>query len=225
MPIAIAALADTWGKNLKVMQASTNERFGNTLGAKIARTIEGADDALAVSFRGKPGEQGRSGVFNPDDYALMRKSLEEGSSLVAAAYFDPTYQNKEWHLPARGGYGGVYLAQITPETVIVPIAVDIQSEKPLGMGDKGIMQIIKEVRPRVAVRIGCPLEPQKIEGIERFKEILKRREHRESITDAEHAEFTRMRRALREESDRVMQNLSDMLPPKKRAVTIDTLGG
>ena len=116
---------------------------------------------------------------------------------------------------------------------MVPVAVDIRSKKPFGMGDPGIGQIIKEMRPKVEIKIGKPLEPAQLTDkngshldVSRFAEILKKRKNirpskegeqqQQVLTDEERREFHSIREALQEESDRVMGSLAELLPPEKR---------
>ncbi len=218
VPLAIAALAEKFPK-LKVAESSTHERFAENPGGYLGRKIGGEENSFSVDFSG--GRGGGSASFNPENFEKMRATLEEGNTLVIAAYFDTKYQNKTWRLPKKGGTGGVYLGQITPDAVVVPVAVDIRSKKAFGMGEPSIGQIIKEMRPRVEVKIGTPIVPEPIPAVGRFSEILDKRKRGEELTSEDRAEFSRIRKALRADSDKVMASLGEMLPPEKRPLELD----
>ena len=213
VPITIAALAEKFPR-LKVAEDSTHEEFAKNPGGYLGRQLTGAKDSFSVEY--SSGESGNKAVFNPENFEGMKKSLEEGNTMVIAAYYDTSYQGKTWRLPEKGGNGGVYLGQITPDSVLIPVAIDIKSKKHFGMGDPGIGQIIKQMRPHVEVHIGKPIIPVRIEGVDRFKEILSKRKSGEKMTDEDRADFSRIHDALKNESDKVMRSVSDMLPPEKR---------
>ena len=217
VPIVIAALAEKFPR-MKVAEASTHEDYRQNLGGYLGRQIGGVENSFSVDFSG--GEGDGNAVFNPDNFEQMKKSLEDGNTVVIAAYFDTKYQGQKWQLPEKGGNGGVYLGAITPDAVLVPVAVDIKSKKPFGMGDPGIGQIIKELRPKVDVMIGKPIEPQNIEHIERFSEIIAKRKKGEKLTPEDRSDFSGIHKALKLESDAVMASLGEMLPLEKRPENI-----
>jgi len=132
-----------------------------------------------------------------------------------AAYYDADYKSKEWRLPAKGGSGGVYLASFTPDTLIVPVAVDIKSKEAFAMGDSGIAKILKEMRPEVDVILGEPYTPAKIDNIDKFGDILRKRKQNIPTTDEERTIFTNVHTALRQESNRLMEKLAELLPANK----------
>jgi hypothetical protein len=216
MPIAIAGLAKENVRNLKLAELSTHFDFLKNPTAYLGRLAGGANSlpvSHTLNFRGEHT------VFNPEDFPPMKDVMLAGDHMVMAAYFNlkKTYKEKKWELPEKGGNGGVYLAQITPDTVIVPVAVDIQTPEPIAMGGPNPAELIKYHNAPARVRIGKPLEPHPISGVEKFAGLLEKFKKNTRLTDEERNEFTRIHRALREESDRVMHSLSDMLPEEKRA--------
>jgi|GEM_PF-1268684 len=215
VPIAIAALADKFPR-LKVAESSTHETFSQNPGGFIGRHIGGVENSFSVDFTGGGSGDGKA-VFNPQNFESMKGALEEGNAIVIAAYFDTTYNNKTWKLPNKGGSGGVYLGQITPDAVLVPVAIDIKSKKAFGMGDPGIGQIIRELRPKVEVRIGKPIVPDTIEGIERFSTILNMRKNGDKLSPEDREDFSRIHNAMKTGSEAVMSSLSEMLPPEKQS--------
>ncbi len=133
--------------------------------------------------------------------------------MLIAAY-DPT-PVKDGKLPARGGYGGVYLAEIS-NAIIVPIAVNIKSDSPDAViRKKGIGGLLG--RPEAEMIIGKPIVPEKIEGLKDLGEILKRRrEDPKSVTRADLDRIKELQERLKRESDKVMLALAEMLPEEKR---------
>ncbi len=215
VPIAVGKLGEQFD-DISVADASTHKSLFKNPGAYIGRKLGGDDENFfAVDYTGGRGDG--NGIFNPENFETMRESLESGRPMVIAAYYDTDYNNHTWQLPDKGGTGGVYLSQITEkETVLVPVAIDIQSEKPFGMGAMDIGQIIKEKRPETRVTIGKPITPKKIEGIENFAKILEKRKNKERLTSEERKEFSRLHGELKNQSDEVMMNLAEMLPREKR---------
>lgn len=221
MPLAIAALAKEGVRNLRLTESSVHEElFRDPLGYLGRFLAGGPKNSMSISYVGGMGPQSR-GTFNPNDYNPMKDTLLQGDGLVVAAYYDPKHQEKEYRLPNKGGYAAAYLANITPNTFIVPVAVDTHSDKPMNTPDVWILERIKKGHlPEVNIRIGKPLLPQKIEGIEDFGEIIKQRKELDPQTDSQKYEgFSRMRRSLKEESDRIMAAIAELLPEEKRPVT------
>lgn len=216
LPIAIATIAKKFPR-IKVAEASTHEKFSQNPGGYLGRQIGGEQNSFSVDFTG--GETDGNAIFNPENFEKMKGGLEEGDVLVIAAYFDRTYQGGNWRLPEKGGSGGVYLSQITPDAILVPVSVDIQSKKPFGMGSPGLGQIIRELRPKVEVKIGMPFEPTPIDGIDTFARVLEKRKKGEPIESEERTRFSAVCQGLREESDKVMKVLADMLPVEKRPLS------
>ena len=97
--IVIAALAEKFPR-LKVVESSTHKDFKQSPGGYLGRQFAGVENSFTVDFAG--GKNAGNGVFNPDNFVPIKESLEEGNPIVMAAYFDPNYQGKTWHLPKKG---------------------------------------------------------------------------------------------------------------------------
>lgn len=218
MPIAITALSQAGVKNLKLAEAGAHTKITqNMFGYLERRFLVGTENSLTISSKKGRTPDG-TGVFNPDDYEPMKGALADGYGLIVAAYYDPEYK-KKWRMPKKGGYAAAYLANVTENAVLIPIAVDIQSKDPLGTGDTGIMGIIRGKRPRARVIIGKPMEPAHTEYIARLGELIKKRhEPNKKVGRETLAEFKQVSAALRTESARIMQSLSELLPEEKRAL-------
>lgn len=222
IPNAIAALSQAGIKNLKLMEAGAHEDITqNPFGFFERKFLVGEENSLSISSM-KGRSQDGIGIFNPDDYEPVKKALLDGYGVVVAAYYDPEYKEK-WRLPRKGGYAAAYLANIAENAVLIPIAVDIQSKEPLGAGDTGVMGIIKENRPRARVIVGKPIEPAHTEHMSKLSNLVKKHgDPSKKASEETYEEFKRLSTALRSESARIMQSLSELLPEEKRAKKMGT---
>src|SRR3989344_4251263 len=127
-PIALSALSNAGVKNLKLAEAAAHERIDrNPIGYLQRRFLVGSENSFNISsIRGRT--QDGTNLFNPDDFEPMIEALYKGSGIAVSAYFDPTYKDK-WRGPKRGGHAAAYLPNIAQNTLIVPIAGDIQSKE------------------------------------------------------------------------------------------------
>lgn len=190
---------------------------GDAMPALSLKMAGGEDVAMPIDYGWEEHrEAGRSyvpGGFNPLNFEPMKDALDEGNIILIAAYSPPAV--KDGKLPRRGGYGDVYLAEIA-DAVIVPIAVDVKSDDPhAAIRKKGLTSL--RGRPDVAMTVGAPIVPGKIEGIDDLAKILGRRaEGAGGITQEELARVKEIQSELRKESNRVMAALAAMLPEGKR---------
>ena len=116
-------------------------------------------------------------------------------------------------MPGQGGHGAAYLAEIS-DAIIVPIVIDIKSEDP-HMGINRTPTHSLKGRPAAEMIIGKPITLGKIEGIEKFNDLIREPgegDARKKITE----ERKRIERDLRTQSDVVMQSLADLLPEERR---------
>lgn len=206
--------------DVAVADASTHESPFKNPGGYMGRLIGGRRNFLSVDFTGKKGtnKQGIDGrgAFNPNNYKLMRRRMkEDGRPVVMAGYFDTNYVNHKWQLPNRGGNGAAFLSQIVEGAVLVPVAVDIKSEKPFGMGTGDVWQVLME-KPETRVAIGKAIMPSKIEKIENFGKILTKRKRGVKLTAEDRGEFSRIHQEIEGLSAQIMSSLAEMLPKEKR---------
>lgn len=156
--------------------------------------------------------------FNPLNFREMALALQQGRDIITAAH-EPL-SNREgaaWELPPRAGLGAAYLAQLA-RAAVLPVAVDIQTDHPVGMAaDIGgaIKRLIKRERPKVRVIIGKPLTFEEIDNqslalFERYASGDK------TLSSDDQAKAIMVRNKLRQQSDVVMQSIADLLPEKKR---------
>jgi hypothetical protein len=205
--------------NITVAEESTHYIFKQDPVDYLGHLV-GRKDSFRVDYNS--GADDRRGKFDPKNFEPMRKSLEEGKPLVISAYFTPNYPNTANGLPEQTGNGATYLAQITKDAIIIPIAVDIKLDKPvLKKSDNNNLYIQRLLKGRINadVVIGRPFIPVHIEGIEHLGEIIQKRKSRtESMTKEELQEFSNLNKQLKEQSKIIMQRLAELLPPEKRGV-------
>lgn len=218
LPLAAYAV----GKNLDI--AITTDSFQHHLFqnpiSKIGFQIAGKDNFLPIQYDAKTGH----GQFKPKDFDAMQEKLDGGKAMVMAGHApsvekDP--EKVEWHLPNKGTIGAVYLAEIS-DAIIVPVSVDIQSEKPAGIGADSVMRGIKNMtetlrnKPNARVVIGEPIKLPHIKGIEGFRDLMNGKP-----AEGRREEFRRLRSSMEEESSKIMEQLAALLPPSKRGVWDD----
>lgn len=205
VPIALSVMGKYF--HVAVGDASTHHSIGENTPAYLGNLLVGQDNFYSVEHN-KDSEGVERGNFNPDDFERMKEAFQENKALVISAY----YTGKEsQELPKRGEYGAVYLAEAN-NALIIPVAVDVKQEEQVGVFKKILDAFKKSV---TEVTIGKPIELEEIRDIERISEIINIRKERK-LTHEETQEFHRLRLALKEQSDRVMKKIAEMLPEEKR---------
>ena len=213
VPIAIAALGE-YAPDPVVAEESTHFNITQNPAAYLGRVVAGKDLSMRVDF--SSGKPDRQPVFNPENFEPMRKALEADHPMFFAAYYNPKYPGGKWELPKQGGNGAAYLAEITPNTVVVPVAIDIRSEKEFGMGSGDMGYLLKSGKLEVRVMLGEPITPEPIPDIEIISQIVSKRGKKEEISTDELDRFRFASDALRRESNRIMKSLAMLLPKEKR---------
>ncbi|MDO8507586.1 MAG: hypothetical protein Q7S53_03385 [bacterium] len=212
MPLVIAAL----GKHFKNIAVARNEKEfdikRDPLQKALIKFLEGGKDCnLPISYT-QGNRLNSRGVFDPEDFEQMKGSLENNSPIVMAAH---KFNNPgEWQLPSKAGNGVAYLSQITEDSVILPVAVDVKSDKPIGYG-LDFPKIIAK-KPRVDIRIGKPFEPDRDIDTEAIKTTLEKRAIGGDISSEEKKAFRASTEKLKHLSEAVMDRLADLLPEEKR---------
>lgn len=145
--------------------------------------------------------------FSPENFVTIAQSLQKKDVMIAA--HNPS---KTWQLTRNPGIGAVYLAQLTGAPII-PVAVNIHSERAIGMSPdihdekrtgamaalaKSIKELITGQKPEVTIHIGkpivvSPMEEEKLSNPTR--EVLME---------------------LRGQGAEIMQAIAEMLPAEKR---------
>lgn len=206
VPLAVHAVARDL--DISIMNMSTHHKFWGEQGeasTNIGMHIAGKQNFIPIDYqRDKSGEKSPSS-FNPKNFESAKKILDEGKSVVIAAH-NPSREVLHNLEGVKGGYGGVYLAEIA-DAYILPVTVSL--DRAAGMY-RDTMKTVKE-RPNASVQIGKPFKLPKIADIERFSELMQKREGGNKLNEKEHAEFSMLADALRERSQEVIRLMSDQL--------------
>ena len=205
VPIATLKLGKYF--DIAITNQSIHHSFLGEPGTNIGIRIAGRENFIPIDTKKIEGK--KHGEFNPQNFAPMREALERGKAIIIAAH-NPT---QKWKL-SKGGYGAAYLTAISENVTILPVVVNIESDEPLGMAETILKDVVK--RPDATVYIQEPIELEKINGIEDFEKILRKRKRAEKLTKEERFRFSELKTALEKRSDQIMQALASDLPKKKR---------
>ena len=210
----VAKLGDRF--RMKVVNASLQHDIrGHTI-PNLGLRAMGIENTIPVDIKwGESKDTGReeyySKQFNPENFLPMQDALEDGDAVVMAAYTPVPMKTGE--LPDKGGNGAVYLAEMSG-AVIVPIAVHIRSEDPnMGMA-RTPGHSLKE-KPVAEMIIGKPIVLEKIEGIEKFADLIENPGEGDARKENT-VERKRIAKNLKAQSDVVMQSLADLLPEERK---------
>lgn len=156
--------------------------------------------------------------FNADNFQEMKEAMSKGRDIVIAVH-KPTRDGK---LSGNPGIGSIYLAQMA-DALIVPVALDIHSEKPIGMAYDLIgtlRRIIKRVRPKATLSIGKPMALPKIpqEDLDDVSKLLTNQRKGLRINKERYIKAIATYKKLKEQSGVVIKAIAAMLPEKKRGV-------
>jgi hypothetical protein len=206
MPIAIHAVAKDL--DVAVMNMSTHHRPGGPQGefsTYVGVVAAGKKNFIPIdTHQNKLGKKSAKG-FNPENFTPAAKALGAGKAVMVAAH-NPSSEPQQNLEGIRGGYGGVYLAEMT-NAFILPVTVVL--DKAAGM-EEDKLKTIKE-KPNASVVIGKPFQLQKIPGIERFSELTEKIKSGEKLDVKEREELIQLKAGLREQSAIVMQKMSGQL--------------
>ena len=195
--------------NIAVTDQSVHHYFKEEPSTNIGLRIAGKENFIPFDYR-KDGDGKKNPRFNPENFEPMKAALNNGKSLVMAAH-NPSYEGK---LEA-GGNCAVYLAGLDPDTVLLPVTVNLKTNTSISA--KNPLQAIVE-KPDAEVTIGEPVVIEQIPNLKIIASIMAKRKNKETISKEELAEFSSARKKLNEESDKLMRILSDMTPEEKRGI-------
>ncbi len=202
IPVAIHAVARDL--DVSVTNLSTHHKFFGKQGempTNIGIRIAGKDNFIPIDYH--KDEEGKKSpkAFNPENFEPAVEAMENGKSIIVAAH-NPSKEPLQNLDSVRGGYGGVYLAELT-DAYILPLTVTL--DKAVGMYND-TLKTVKE-RPSASAVNGKPFKLEKIEGIEHFSELTKKRKSGEGLNEEERKEFSRLADALRKRSQEVIERL------------------
>lgn len=165
-------------------------------------------------------------IFNPANFRKMNEALHHGIDIITAAH-EPisSIPGSGWELPERSGLGAAYLAQMA-NAVVLPVALDIQTDKPVGMSAdvRGtIRRLLKRQRPNTRMIIGKPFTLDKIndshlEQFGKYASSISKLEGAslEQLSPEDKANAKMVLRRLREQSNLIMRSIADLLPEEKK---------
>lgn len=189
--------------DLLITSQSTN--FSNPM-MSASFSLAGRENFVPIEFKlNKDAHLGRIPLFNSQDYKLMKESMDSGKATLFAAH-NPTYGS----LPDNGGVGAIYLSQLTPDSVIIPIGVDLHSKDGHVMNaETPVKNVLKGFK--ADVNIGVPFKLDKIDGIEQLDSILAEKPSAET-----NKTVSSIFKKIREQSGILMSKMAGLLPKEKR---------
>jgi hypothetical protein len=206
VPLAIHAVARDL--DMAVMNLSTHHKFFGQQGeaaTNIGVRLAGKENFIPIDYHRDESGEKSPGAFNPENFELARETLRKGKSVLVAAH-NPSRKPLTNLDNIKGGYGGVYLAELT-DAYILPVTVLL--DRAAGMNADMIKTAMH--KPNASVSIGKPFKIKKIEGIENLSSIMKKRKDGNKLSEEEIREFSRLTNALREQSKLIMERLSQQL--------------
>ena len=141
----ITALVIALGKEAniraKIVQASSHYSWRDSPLEALGTALAGSDNFLTISHGS--GKDKERGLFRRDDYKPMVEAMNEGYSMIMAAYHDREqvgFNQRKATLPEKGGGGVIYLARITGRPVI-PVVVNMEQK----WRGKAVIKVGKEI--------------------------------------------------------------------------------
>jgi len=195
--------------NIALTNQSVHHSFKEEPSTNIGLRLAGKDNFIPFDYQ-KDNSGKKNPKFNPENFVPMKAALDDGKTMVIAAH-NPSYEGKL----EKGGYGAVYLASLDPDSVILPVAVNLKSKKSISA--KNPLQAMIE-RPDAEVTIGEPLIVGEIPNLQTIATVMAKRKNKESITSEERQKFIEATKLLENESDKLMRRLAGMTPDEKKGV-------
>lgn len=157
--------------------------------------------------------------FDSSNFDEMKTAMDAGRDIVIAAH----KPSRNWQLPNHGGVGDVYLAQLAGAE-IVPVAVDIHSEKAVGMSTfRGFAGTIRRAltgrRPEATIKIGKAIALEKIfpEDLQDAGQLLIGKRDALRSNPARYLRAEEAYSKLRQQSETILGAIAEMLPAEKRS--------
>lgn len=162
--------------------------------------------------------------INLNNYEVMKKAMEKGKTMLVAAHYAPIYDGI---LPKKPGFAVIYLAHLSGQRVVVPVALDIQTDnEDTGRIDR-LSNIAKNLilgkRPKSKMTI-CepitldPIDPLSMELMKKW--IMARADQKPSgLSSKEEEKAKEAYRKMREDDgSKVMYAIAQALPAEKRGI-------
>lgn len=162
-------------------------------------------------------------MLNFNNYDVMNEAMKKGKTILIAAHYSPIYNGI---LPNKPGFAAIYLAHLSGQRVILPVALEIKTEDPdTGRADRSsnvAKKLLTGNRPKSKMTI-CepitldPIDPANIELMKRW--LTARQDQKPSgLTSEEHKKAKETFRRMRQDGEKVMYALAKALPPERRGV-------
>lgn len=153
--------------------------------------------------------------INLNNYEVMKKAMEKGKTMLVAAHYAPIYDGI---LPKKPGFAVIYLAHLSGQRVVVPVALNIQTDnEDTGRIDR-LSNIVKNLilgkRPKSKMTICEPitLDPIDSSSMELMKKwIMARADQKPSgLSSKEEEKAKEAYRKMREDDgNKVMYALAE----------------
>lgn len=211
VPAAANALAGDF--DLVLGDISQHRHFKVDPITYTGQTLAGRDNFAPIGFHKDAKGNWQADPFDYKDFDPMAKSLENGKAVVIAAHNPST----ERQMTDNPGYGAVYLAQKAKDVYIVPVAINIDSHKPVGNANvKNFIETgLARFRTKANVTIGVPYKPEAID-IKAREDILKKRESGQKLDEKDIEVLSTTRSQIKKEATKLMEKLAKMTPEAKR---------
>jgi 1-acyl-sn-glycerol-3-phosphate acyltransferase len=199
MPIVIHAV----GKDLDMveMDMSTHHKMFGKQGEAITNIglhLAGKNKFLPIDYTKDASGKKSPRAFNPENFSPAVEAIDKGKAVMIAAH-NPSLKPEKNLDNVKGGYGGVYLAELA-NAYILPVTVVLDKEA--GMyGEQ--TKALKE-KPNASVVIGEPFQLEKIDGLEHLSELTKKKDW----NDKDFEEFSKLNKALSERSQSIIDKMS-----------------
>lgn len=162
-------------------------------------------------------------MLNFNNYDVMNEAMKKGKTILISAHYSPIYDGI---LPNKPGFAAIYLAHLSGQRVILPVALDMDTNDPdTGRGDR-ISNILKNLvtgkRPKSKMTI-CepialdPIEPSDIELMKKWITARQAQAHSD-LNPEEQRKAKEAFRRMRQDGEKVMLALAAALPLERRGV-------
>jgi 1-acyl-sn-glycerol-3-phosphate acyltransferase len=202
IPLAASVLCKYF--DIAIVNQSMQQHFFSDPMANLGNRIPGLRHFLPVDYYSISGIK-KPSKFNPDNFTAMAKKMDEGKTVLIAVH-NPSFKGKL----ERAGYGATYLADIT-DAVILPVAVNVRTKKPGEGGMVGHITATILEHPEIDIRIGEPLDPPGIPGMDEFAALFQRRKNHVPLTAEDIRRFDELKKELKERSAQVLEHVSELL--------------
>ena len=202
IPIVVHAIA----KDLDIVEMDMSvhhKAFGKQgeAGTYFGNAIAGRKNFLPIDYEKGESDKKSAKAFNPENFKPAAEAMEKGKTILIAAH-NPSQKPAKNLDNIKGGYGGVYLAELT-DAYILPVTVVLDKEA--GMYGDTLNTLRK--KPNASVMIGEPFKPEKISGVKNLSELTKKKEW----SNEDFIEFSKLNESLGEKSQEVIKRMSEQI--------------